>query len=70
MLNWHRIFLVSVHSQDSPQDPLRILLENIMPMLSKNIIIEKINIVRSIVVIYICNIKTKLIGLPHKYKFN
>ena len=40
MLNWHRIFLVSVHSQDSPQDPLRILLENIMPMLSKNIIIE------------------------------
>ena len=70
MLNWHRIFLVSVHSQDSPQDPLRILLENIMPMLSKNIIIKKINIVRRIVVIYICNIKTKLIELPHKYEFN
>ena len=70
MLNWHRIFLVSVHSQDSPQDPLRILLENIMPMLNKNIIIEKINIVRSIVVIYICNIKTKLIELPLKYEFN
>ena len=57
MLNWHRIFLVSVHSQDSPQDPLRFLLENIIPMLNKNIIIEKMRIVRSIVVIYNRKIK-------------
>jgi len=46
-----------VHSQDSPQDPLRFLLENIIPMLNKNIIIEKMRIVRSIVVIYSPKIK-------------
>ena len=46
-----RIFLASVHSQASPQDPLRFLLENIIPILNKNIIIENIRIVRRIVVI-------------------
>jgi hypothetical protein len=40
-----------VQSQDSPQDPLRILLEKIMPMLNKNIIIENTRIVRNIVTI-------------------
>jgi len=40
-----------VQSQDSPQDPLRILLEKIMPMLNKNIIIANTRIVRNIVTI-------------------
>jgi hypothetical protein len=40
-----------VQSQDSPQDPLRFLLEKIMPMLNKNIMIEKTIIVRNIVTI-------------------
>jgi len=52
LLNWHRIFLGIVHSHDSPQDPLRFLLENIIPMLKQNIINEKIVIVASIVDIY------------------
>jgi len=45
------IFLVIVQSQDSPQDPLRTLLEKIMPMLNKNIIIANTRIVRNIVTI-------------------
>ena len=49
--NWHLIFLVIVQSQDSPQDPLRFLLEKIMPMLNKNIMIAKTIIVRNIVTI-------------------
>lgn len=49
--NWHLIFLVIVQSQDSPQDPLRFLLEKIMPMLIKNIMIAKTIIVRNIVTI-------------------
>ena len=40
-----------MQSQDSPQDPLRILLEKIMPMLNKNIIIANTRIVRNIVTI-------------------
>jgi hypothetical protein len=40
-----------VQSQDSPQDPLRFLLEKIMPMLIKNIMIAKTIIVRNIVTI-------------------
>jgi hypothetical protein len=40
-----------VQTQDSPQDPLRILLEKIMPMLNKNIIIANTRIVRNIVTI-------------------
>ena len=40
-----------MHSHDSPQDPLRILLEKIMPMLNKNIIIANTRIVRNIVTI-------------------
>ena len=55
-----------MQSQDSPQDPLRFLLEKIMPMLNKNIIIEKIIIVRSIVVIYISKFKAKEEELPHQ----
>ena len=51
LLNWHLIFLVIVQSQDSPQDPLRFLLEKIMPMLNKNIIITNTRIVRNIVTI-------------------
>ena len=49
--NWHLIFLVIVQSQDSPQDPLRYLLEKIMPILNKNIMIAKTIIVRNIVTI-------------------
>ena len=55
-----------MQSQDSPQDPLRLLLENIMPILNKNIIIEKIRIVKSIVVIYISEFKAKLTEVPHQ----
>ena len=40
-----------MQSQDSPQDPLRFLLEKIMPMLNKNIMIVKTIIVRNIVTI-------------------
>ena len=40
-----------MQTQDSPQDPLRILLEKIMPMLNKNIIIANTRIVRNIVTI-------------------
>ena len=40
-----------MQSQDSPQDPLRYLLEKIMPMLIKNIMIAKTIIVRNIVTI-------------------
>jgi len=42
-----------VQSQDSPQDPLRFLLEKIMPMLNKNIMLAKTIIVRNIVIINI-----------------
>ena len=42
-----------MQSQDSPQDPLRFLLEKIMPMLNKNIMIVKTIIVRNIVTINI-----------------
>ena len=40
-----------MQSQDYPQDPLRFLLEKIMPMLNKNIIIANTRIVRNIVTI-------------------
>jgi hypothetical protein len=40
-----------VQSQDSPQDPLRFLLEKIMPMLNKNIMTANTRIVRNIVTI-------------------
>ena len=40
-----------MQSQDSPQDPLRFLLEKIMPLLIKNIMIAKTIIVRNIVTI-------------------
>ena len=42
-----------MQSQDSPQDPLRFLLEKIMPMLNKNIMIAKTIIDRNIVTINI-----------------
>ena len=44
-----------MQSQDSPQDPLRLLLEKIMPMLNKNIIITNTRIVRDIVTITMSN---------------
>ena len=40
-----------MQSQDSPQGPLRILLEKITPMLNKNIMNAKTIIVRKIVTI-------------------
>ena len=51
LLDWYLIFLVIVQSQESPLDPLRLLLEKIMPMLNKNIIITNTRIVRNIVTI-------------------
>ena len=45
------ICLVIVQSQDSPQSPLRILLEKIPTMLNKNIMNAKTIIVRKIVTI-------------------
>ena len=57
LLSWHRIFLVIVQSQDSPQDPLRFLLEKIMPMLNKNIITANTRIVRNIVTISMSKFK-------------
>ena len=53
-----------MQSQDSPQDPLRFLLEKIMPMLNKNIMIAKTIIVRNIVTINISKFNLMLtIGL-------
>ena len=40
-----------MQSQNFPQDPLRFLLEKIMPMLNKNIMSAKTIIVRNIVTI-------------------
>ena len=51
LLNLHLICLVIVQSQDSPQGPLRILLEKITPMLNKNIMTAITIIVRKIVTI-------------------
>ena len=53
-----------MQSQDSPQDPLRFLLEKIMPMLNKNIMIAKTIIVRNIVTINIAKFNLMLtVGL-------
>ena len=60
LLNWHLNFLVIVQSQDSPQDPLRFLLEKIMPMLNKNIITANTRIVRNIVTIRMSKFKSIL----------
>jgi hypothetical protein len=49
-----------VQSQDSPQDPLRFLLEKIMPMLNKNIMTANTTIVRNIVTICIGKFKSIL----------
>ena len=49
-----------MQSQDSPQDPLRILLEKIMPMLNKNIITANTRIVRNIVTIRMSKFKSIL----------
>ena len=40
-----------MQSHDSPQDPLRFLLEKIMPVLNKNIMAANTRIVRNIVTI-------------------
>ena len=50
-----------MQSQDSPQDPLRFLLEKIIPMLNKNIMVENTRIVRNIVTISLSKFKPKLI---------
>ena len=50
-----------MHSQESPQDPLRLLLEKIIPMLNKNIMIAKTINVRNIVTISMSKFKSKLI---------
>ena len=65
-LSWHRIFLVIVQSQDSPQDPLRFLLEKIMPMLNKNIITANTRIVKNIVTIIMCKFKLILLNLYYQ----
>jgi len=55
-----------VHSQDSPQDTLRFLLEKIMPMLNKNIIVANKRIVRKIVTIYMSKFNSILTEILHQ----
>jgi len=57
--------LVIVQSQDSPQDPLRVLFEKITPMLNKNIMIVKTRIVRNIVSISSSKFNSKLTDAMH-----
>jgi len=52
----HLSLSFKVHSQDSPQDPFKLLLANIAPRLSKNIIAPSIIIVNKIVVNILDNI--------------
>ena len=66
LLNLHRIFLVIVHSQDSPQDPLRFLLEKIIPMLNKNIMVENTRIVRNIVTMRMSKFNSILRKILHQ----
>ena len=49
-----------MQSQVSPQDPLRFLLEKIMPILNKNIMIAKTIIVRNIVTINMAKLNLML----------
>ena len=66
LLNWHLNFLVIVQSQDSPQDPLRFLLEKIMPMLNKNIMTANTRIVRNIVTITMSKFNSILKEILHQ----
>jgi len=55
-----------VHSQNSPQDPLRFLLEKIMPMLNKNIMVANTRIVRNIVAIRMSKFNSILTEILHQ----
>ena len=55
-----------MHSQNSPQDPLRFLLEKIMPMLNKNIMVANTRIVRNIVTIRISKFNSILTDILHQ----
>ena len=55
-----------MHSQNSPQDPLRFLLEKIMPMLNKNIMVANTRIVRNIVAIRMSKFNSILTEILHQ----
>ena len=55
-----------MHSQNSPQDPLRILLAKIMPMLNKNIMVANTRIVRNIVIIRMSKFNSILTEILHQ----
>ena len=55
-----------MHSQNSPQDPLRFLLEKIMPMLNKNIMVANTRIVRNIVTIRMSKFNSILTEILHQ----
>ena len=55
-----------MHSQNSPQDPLRFLLEKIMPMLNKNIMAANTSIVRNIVTIRMSEFNSILTEILHQ----
>ena len=55
-----------MHSQDSPQEPLRFLLEKIMPMLNKNIMVANTRIVRNIVTIRMSKFNSILTEILHQ----
>ena len=55
-----------MHSQNSPQDPLRFLLEKIIPMLNKNIMVANTRIVRNIVIIRMSKFNSILTEILHQ----
>ena len=55
-----------MQSQDSPQDPLRFLLEKIVPMLNKNIMAANTRIVRNIVTIRMSKFNSILTEILHQ----
>jgi hypothetical protein len=56
-----------VHSQDSPQDPFKLLLAIIVPRLNNDIIAPNVIIVNKIVIIILDNINNFSIVKPYKF---
>ena len=63
----HLSLSFKVHSQDSPQDPFKLLLANIVPRLSKNIIAPSIIIVNKIVVNILDKINNFQLVKPYNF---
>jgi len=63
----HSRLSFKVHSQDSPQDPFKLLLANIVPKLSKNIIAPSIIIVNKIVVNILDKINNFQLVKPYNF---